>query len=377
MSEARRPPVERSDSTAARRPVPPARRIEADDVACLVSIVDRDGRLVAVNRAIIETTGYAEEELVGRHMWDTVVPPDQADRYKRQYRALRGTELPDGYETWWTTRDGARRLILWTNRAFEGRGATPDLILSTGIDITEQRAREERLEHLAYHDELTGLPNRRLFHEEAGRLVALAGRTRQPGAILLIDLDDLKAVNDGLGHEAGDRLLQHVATCLKGRLRASDLVGRIAGDEFAALLPGITGDRAESVAADLCRAVTARPLPLDRRRVLTTISVGVAMFAGGEPLDEIVRTADEAMYEAKASGGNRVVRLGRATTEVLTRRQLEVLSLAAEGRTTREIATELYLSTATVRNHIAAALRALEAHSRLAAVAAARDRGLL
>ena len=184
-------------------------------------------------------------------------------------------------------------------------GCEPQLLLQV-IDVTERKRVEAQLQHMADHDPLTGLLNRRRFEQELARHVAHAQRYGAEGAALLLDVDYFKAVNDTYGHGAGDRLIARVAEALRERLRATDVIARLGGDEFAILLPKADRDGAMLLARSLVETVRTLA-PLDGAAVGTravTISVGVVAFEDVAELsaEAIVAAADDAMYEAKSAG---------------------------------------------------------------------------
>jgi diguanylate cyclase (GGDEF)-like protein len=171
-------------------------------------------------------------------------------------------------------------------------------------------SRNERMRELqreAGQDPLTGLRNRRRFEEELRLAMARSRRDRSPGAVLILDLDDLKAVNDSLGHPAGDRTLRQVAEALRSRVRGTDVVARLGGDEFAAVLPGCDLRQARSV-ADAVTAEIRDRAAAEPDGAGSTVSVGVAMFTGDRSArpESVVAEADAAMYAAKEAGGDRV-----------------------------------------------------------------------
>jgi diguanylate cyclase (GGDEF)-like protein len=181
-------------------------------------------------------------------------------------------------------------------------------VVATGIDVTERRRLERRLRHLADHDDLTGLINRRRFQEELQRHLAEGRRYGLTGALLVLDLDGFKEVNDNHGHSAGDRVLCAVADSLRSRLRESDIVARLGGDEFAVLLPRETPAEAELVCRSLENAIPAEvSTPGDER---IEVSVGFAPFVESvESVDDVLAAADASMYAAKHG---RPRHLGRA-----------------------------------------------------------------
>jgi len=175
--------------------------------------------------------------------------------------------------------------------------------LSRALD--ESRAAEERIRHLAQHDPLTDLPNRALFSDRLNQALSNARRDGQHLAVMFIDLDNFKPVNDNHGHEVGDRLLQQVASRLRHSLRESDTVARVGGDEFIALLRN-TSDPPDAlaVAAKLAEALV-EPFEIDGRAIEVTASIGIALYPDHGTGDiELLRHADDAMYEAKRNGGN-------------------------------------------------------------------------
>jgi diguanylate cyclase (GGDEF)-like protein len=182
-------------------------------------------------------------------------------------------------------------------------------------------SQREELERLARHDALTGLPNRALLHDRLCVAVARAERDRRPLALLVMDLDGFKAVNDTLGHEAGDATLKQVGARLAGLVRHGDTAARIGGDEFVALLPGLTGPAdAEIVARRIVESI-AKPFFVGSRDVHIGVSIGIAVFdEDGDTPDALLKLADQAMYRAKEQGRNRYARASEArTSQVLER----------------------------------------------------------
>jgi diguanylate cyclase (GGDEF)-like protein len=156
-------------------------------------------------------------------------------------------------------------------------------------------------------DPLTGLPNRRAFDEELAREVARASRTGEPLAVVVLDVDRFKAVNDGHGHPAGDAVLREVAARASGAVRRGDLAARVGGEEFALLLPGADLAGAVELAGRVRAAVAARPIPAGAAALAVTVSLGCAALAPGEAPDALVARADARLYEAKRTGRDRVV----------------------------------------------------------------------
>jgi diguanylate cyclase (GGDEF)-like protein len=192
-------------------------------------------------------------------------------------------------------------------------------------DISERKELAARLEYLLDHDFLTGLFNRRRFQLELDHEAERVARYGANGAVLMIDLDNFKDVNDAFGHKAGDDLLKGVAGALKHRIRQTDLVARVGGDEFAMLLPEADADQAQIVAATIVKTLSRQVAVLGERSIHITASVGVALF-DGLGATEVLELADAAMYEAKQAGRNQVAmyRPGERRRELVSARMVEV-----------------------------------------------------
>jgi diguanylate cyclase (GGDEF)-like protein len=176
--------------------------------------------------------------------------------------------------------------------------------VAIGTDITERMQVQKRLQHLAHHDALTELPNRFLFAERLAHAIAGSRRSQRTLAVLFLDLDRFKLINDSLGHAAGDAALREVAARLRGCLRAEDTVARLGGDEFAVLLEDGAAADVAPVAGKLLR-VLSEPLAVQTRELVVTASIGIALYpADGDDAELVLRNADAAMYRAKEEGRN-------------------------------------------------------------------------
>lgn len=238
-----------------------------------------------------------EGGLLGRRVHE--VWPGVARRLAPRMRAALGGQ-PQAFEH--TAGDERTYWIHMTPLHDDDGAVTGGMIL--GQDITDRRAVELRLQHLADHDPLTGLLNRRRFEAELERHVAEVGRYGPRGALLVLDLDDFKLVNDSLGHSAGDELIAAVAGILRGRLREEDVVARLGGDEFAVLLARAKASEATAVAGKLVQAIREEATIVGTERPLrVTTSIGIALFdAGPASGEEMLINADLAMYDAKDAG---------------------------------------------------------------------------
>jgi diguanylate cyclase (GGDEF)-like protein/PAS domain S-box-containing protein len=280
-------------------------RLMAENSTDIISRTTGNGKLAYASDAIRSVLGYEPGELEGHDVMDFVHPedhhlvrrflgsmsPDQPS-YTFAYRALR----KDGSEVWLET----------TSRAIanpvDGR---LDEIVSVSRDISERRRAEEQIEYQAYHDSLTGLPNRLLFRDRLTIALAHARRTGMPVAVMFLDLDRFKVVNDTLGHSPGDELLRIVAARLRSVLREGDTIARMGGDEFTILLTDIRDpDVAAGIAQKLLDTV-AEPVRLEGHDLYVTTSVGIALYpADGETAEALLQSADSAMYRAKDLGRN-------------------------------------------------------------------------
>lgn len=267
-------------------------------------ISDADNRIMAVNPAFCRITGYRPDEVIGQT--PSLLASGRHDRlfYETMWRTLREQKRWQG-EVWNRRRNGEvypQWLSITMVTDADGR---PVNYVGMINDITERKAAEDQLRYLAEFDALTDLPNRRLLRERTVQALARARRQQTELALLIIDLDRFKYINDTLGHAAGDDLLQTLAQRLLARLHSGDTLSRIGGDEFALLLPE-NRMRGELTAwVEGCLAEIARPLALDGHELVVTATAGLARFpADGDSFEELLRNADTALYHAKEQGRN-------------------------------------------------------------------------
>ncbi|HXF98704.1 MAG TPA: EAL domain-containing protein [Gaiellaceae bacterium] len=248
--------------------------------------------------------GYGEDELVGRSLLDLVEP--DARRPLREFAAAvrESPTSPMPRDLPLRRKNGA---VCQMESVFTNLLADPNVagIVVTARDVTERRALEEQLAHQAFHDPLTGLANRALFLDRVGHALERGRRRRNLFAVLFVDLDDFKTVNDSLGHEAGDELLVEVARRLERSLRPEDTCARLGGDEFAILVENLTGPGAAQVVALRVLAAVSEPVSVLGAPVRVEASVGIALGTGAQSAGEIMRSADLAMYRAKGEGKGR------------------------------------------------------------------------
>ena len=263
------------------------------------------GRILEVNEALVDLTGLSREELVGTASLQELVHTDDVGFVRDELERLQRGELEVmRIEFRMRGLAGQVRWIDFTASIVRGEDGEPLYRISQMQDIDARRRGEEQLRHLADHDTLSGLFNRRRFHEELARELAAGGR----GAVLLFDLDNFKAVNDTLGHAAGDAVIQRVGRALRGRLRTSDVPARLGGDEFGVILRRVRAEEADRVALELLDHIQGA-IESEADGAGVSLSLGVAPFdgTGCEP-DELLRAADAAMYQAKHRGGGAIAR---------------------------------------------------------------------
>ena len=271
-----------------------------------MALVDaRGGLILEVNEALVGLTGLSSEELVGNDSLQELVHLDDVGFVREGLERLRLGEVAVlRIEFRLRGLAGQVRWIDFTASIVRGEDGEPLYRISQMQDIDARRRGEEQLRHLADHDTLSGLFNRRRFHEELVRELLAGGR----GAVLLFDLDNFKAVNDTLGHAAGDAVIQRVGHALSARLRTSDVSARLGGDEFGVILRRVTAPEADSVAVELLDHVKGA-IESEATGAGVSLSLGVAPFEGtGLEPDGLLRAADAAMYQAKSRGGGAIAR---------------------------------------------------------------------
>jgi diguanylate cyclase (GGDEF)-like protein/PAS domain S-box-containing protein len=295
-----------------------------------VAEAGQHGRWHFVSPKIKELLGYsAEEWMRDPTLWITRMHPADRDRMiHAETDDLERTDPQGRWEYRLIARDGR---IVWViddeaviSRDVDGR---PIMVQGILVDISDRKDLEEQLRHQALHDPLTGLPNRVLFVDRLSHALIRRARETNGLAVLFVDLDDFKDVNDRLGHAVGDRLLRLVASRLRGVLRAEDSACRLGGDEFAFLIEDATTPRAERVAERILAALAA-PFELGEGTVTLSASIGIAVSAGPmeeedaiSAADELLRDADTAMYAAKALGKGRVRLFDRGMEDTAARRR--------------------------------------------------------
>jgi diguanylate cyclase (GGDEF)-like protein/PAS domain S-box-containing protein len=264
-----------------------------------IAIIDSTGHFTYVNQALLKLFGYRRPgDLIGAR-WTLLAPRQSAARFLKKAFAdfERSGEWRGESEA--QTRDGHRFSI----EASLTRIATTRSVVCVVRDTTERAVAEEQIRHLAYHDALTGLPNRLLFRDRLTIALQRAQREKQKVAVMFLDLDRFKIINDSLGHDFGDALLQEVGRRISGCLRETDTVSRLGGDEFTILLPSLHDAEDAAKIARKVLAVLRKPMELRGREYHATTSIGIAIYPDdGSDVETLQKNADTAMYGAKEHG---------------------------------------------------------------------------
>ncbi|MDD2926283.1 EAL domain-containing protein [Rhodoferax sp.] len=268
-----------------------------------ILIADQHNRIVRVNRAFSRITGYLAEDVLGKTPAVLNSGRHGADFYQSMWKDITRHGSWQG-EVWNRTQDGhIYPEWLTINTLRDERGVITHFI---GIfdDITEKKDYERRLVHLANYDQLTDLPNRNLMQQDVELLLAQARQDNQGMALMFVDLDKFKHINDTLGHPAGDMVLKEVANRFKAQIEPANILARWGGDEFVVAIPGADGIKAANVAKQLIESLQ-RPFSIEGSRYHISMSAGIAIYpADGRNVDSLLRCADTAMYKAKQDGTN-------------------------------------------------------------------------
>lgn len=289
-----------------------------------IFVKDRQYRWIVLNDAYCQLIGYPLETLLERSALD-FFPPEEAETFQQLDEEVFHTGLAQEHEERFTNAKGHTYLIA-TKRSLHRDSAGNVFLVGVIRDITDRkrlenelrqtasdllrsnnelRMAEGRLRQLAYHDALTGLPNREMFRQRFEQALGWADRNQRLVALLFIDLDGFKQINDTLGHDVGDQLLQAVARRLTGCLRSSDVVARLGGDEFTVLLPAIPTAQDASRVAEKILATLSQSFMFSDREVAVTASVGISIYPlHSQDADELMKQADIAMYQSKEAGKN-------------------------------------------------------------------------
>ena len=269
-----------------------------------IMITDRKNRIIDVNAAFNKLTGYSRVDVLGCYP-KLLFSGHNTDE---EYRNMSETILKNGFwqgEIWSRRKDGSVYPKMMTVSVVRDWAGDIEFHLANFVDISHYKASEQRIEHLAHHDELTGLPNRRLLQDRITQVLAQCIRNHTQTAALFIDLDNFKNINDSLGHVMGDLLLKEVAARLISCIRTEDTVARQGGDEFIVILCDIHNAQSASFVAEKILNILVAPFHINEKEMRIGCSIGIALFPDdGINADELLKNSDTAMYHAKESGRN-------------------------------------------------------------------------
>ena len=275
-----------------------------DTIPSPVFFKDESGRYLGCNAAFEDYLGQTRDQIIGRSVYD-IAPKDLADRYFAADEALFRQGGKQTYEASIAYADGTRHDVVFNKATFNNARGELGGLVCVMLDISERKRMEQAVWHEANYDALTGLPNRRLFHDRLREEVKRSQRGGGRFAQLFIDLDRFKEVNDTLGHDLGDKLLVEAAARISKSVRTSDTVSRLGGDEFVVIAPCIADKNAAGAIAQHIIEQMQLPFDLDGKLAYVSASIGIAFYPDDSTeMDTLLGYADQAMYAAKAQGRN-------------------------------------------------------------------------
>lgn len=270
-----------------------------------IAVTDAKMNLIKVNSAFSQITGFAAEDVLGKDLQDLFYKKKAIE--KLHYKIQQSLDVKDSWqgEIWYQTCKGESLPVLQSISASLDENGQVINYIHIFNDISESKANEERINYLGHFDQLTDLPNRTLLNRRIRKAVSRSKINSQGLAILFMDLDHFKEVNDTLGHPVGDLLLQAVGQRLKARLREQDTLGRLGGDEFLAMLDHSGNTEASGTVAQKIIDSLVMPFEIEGNEIKIGVSIGIAIFPkDGNTADELIKNADIAMYRAKDAGRN-------------------------------------------------------------------------
>ncbi|PKM46800.1 MAG: hypothetical protein CVV03_04845 [Firmicutes bacterium HGW-Firmicutes-8] len=275
-------------------------RLLSEHAGDIILFLRQDGQIIDVNDAAVKVYGYNRKELLGMSAYDLRAPETKSSLAENLLQAELMGIL---FETYHQRKDGS---VFPVEISLQSTMFGDERVLFGIVrDISERKKAEETINHLAYHDPLTDLPNRILFYDRLNMALAHARRNRQMVAVMFLDLDRFKYVNDMMGHAMGDHLLKDVASQLAKCVRSDDTVARIGGDEFTILLPEIGREEDAAKVAKKINEVLKKPWVINNHEFQITASIGIVLYPNdGEDAETLTKNADTAMYRAKEQGDN-------------------------------------------------------------------------
>jgi diguanylate cyclase (GGDEF)-like protein/PAS domain S-box-containing protein len=311
--------VERKRAEVALQESEKRMRSVLDNVSDGLATIDQSGVVESANPAVVKLFGYSEQELVGQHT-DMLIATTHRSAFDNYLQRRLKLDIPvsGAHETMGKRKNGSLFPLEFVVSSMQV--GSRHMFIATLRDISERKAHTDALEYQALHDALTGLPNRSLFGDRLRQALLAARRNQKMFGVLLLDLDRFKDINDALGHDRGDSLLQEVTARLRGVLRATDTIARLGGDEFAVLT--IDARHPDDVVATAKKILASLegPFAIADQMVETGASIGIAMYpVHGDDPSTLLRRADVAMYVAKRSGGGHAVYAPEQEAQTLRR----------------------------------------------------------
>lgn len=279
-----------------------------DTAATPIMLIDDSFRIRQWNASAEALFGYSRDEAVGRNLVETFIPEEHRDEMSwKILKTLGAGHAQETLETGIQAYDGTDHIILWNLNILQDEEDDRHQLILIGQNISEIRKTQDQLHYLAHFDVLTGTANRRLFEDRCRRALASASRHGHNCALIGLDVDHFKRINDTLGHDAGDALLTTLAQRLKANVREEDTIARLGGDEFAILLHHVSGaEGCEKVARGILEAIT-EPVAVPGGELVITSSIGITMAPDdGTSYEQLLKNADMAMYRAKKAGRNNI-----------------------------------------------------------------------
>lgn len=288
-----------------------------------MALVGAEGRFIQANEMAVAMLGVSSESIAGMSLRELCHTDDRLVLEEYLTRVGAGALPAFQLELRFVVPDGRALWVLLSVSAVGDERAVARYYIVQMQDVTARRVAEEQLVFVAYYDALTGLSNRTQILRQLDQTIAFCRRRGEQMAVLFIDLDDFKMVNDAYGHNAGDALLREAATRLRGAVRETDIVGRLGGDEFVVILAGIDGDEAAARVCSKLTAALAAPCQFEGQLIQTSCSIGVSRFpADAVTAERLIVAADDAMYRAKELGKNGFTFYSREWARALTQRMV-------------------------------------------------------
>jgi diguanylate cyclase (GGDEF)-like protein/PAS domain S-box-containing protein len=278
-----------------------------DTVGAIILVIDRNGEIVRFNTAAEQFTGYRFNEVENKpYCWSNFLVPEQRPHIHELFENIKAGKVRPYFENDWLSRNGNKRLFAWSNTIMLDNQGDMAFLITVGNDISERKAHEQALEHSAHHDALTQLPNRMLLMHRLQGHIQESQTNGLQYALVFIDLDGFKAINDTYGHDAGDQLLIAISARITHVIKESDTLARMGGDEFVAIITDLSSPAACIPIVERLLKAASEPVHTKTLCLQVSASIGVTFFPQAETSDRdgLLHQADQAMYCAKKAGKN-------------------------------------------------------------------------